>query len=132
LEERLRWQELLVPLIAARLADEPGTANLRASAIVTSALACLDAASEAWDRLQRCNRSGRAVRRSRCCGAILILPCETLSGIFLFARVVLVEADDSMFGGAEPCGVQDFEGVDGLAGGTGNGAVPATAAANCV
>ena len=48
LEERLRWQELLVPLIAARLADEPGTANLRASAIVASALACLDAASEAW------------------------------------------------------------------------------------
>jgi AcrR family transcriptional regulator len=48
LEKRLRWQELLVPLIAARLADESGTANLRASAIVASALACLDAASEAW------------------------------------------------------------------------------------
>ena len=48
LEKRLRWQEMLVPLITARLEDEHGEARLRASAIVASALACLDAASEAW------------------------------------------------------------------------------------
>ena len=48
LEKRLRWQEMLVPLIAARMDDEEGSAHLRASAIVASALACLDAASEAW------------------------------------------------------------------------------------
>jgi len=48
LEKRLRWQEMLVPLIATRLTDQGGPATLRASAIVASALACLDAASEAW------------------------------------------------------------------------------------
>lgn len=48
LEKRLRWHELLVPPVAARLSDDDGRAALRASAIVASALACLDAASEAW------------------------------------------------------------------------------------
>ena len=48
LEKHLRWQEMLVPLIAARLADQGGSATLRAAAIVASALACLDAASQAW------------------------------------------------------------------------------------
>lgn len=48
LEKRLRWQEMLVPLIAARLTGEPGLVQLHASAIVASALACIDAASEAW------------------------------------------------------------------------------------
>ena len=48
LEKRLRWQEMLVPLILERLTGEPGQAHLQASAIVASALACLDAASEAW------------------------------------------------------------------------------------
>ena len=38
-----------MPLIAARLTTlDAGSATLRASAIVASALACLDAASEAW------------------------------------------------------------------------------------
>lgn len=48
MEKRLRWQEMLVPLIAARVGAEKGSATLRASAIVASALACLDTASEAW------------------------------------------------------------------------------------
>lgn len=48
LEKRMRWQELLVPLIALRLAPDGDLTGLRASAIVASALACLDAASEAW------------------------------------------------------------------------------------
>lgn len=47
LEKRLRWQELLVPLIAARLPAE-GDPGLQAHAIVASALSCLDAASRAW------------------------------------------------------------------------------------
>ena len=46
-QKRLRWQELLVPLIEARL-PEGGDRELRASAIVAAALACLDAASRAW------------------------------------------------------------------------------------
>jgi AcrR family transcriptional regulator len=47
LEKRLRWQELLVPLIVARLPAE-GDRDLQAHAIVASALSCLDAASRAW------------------------------------------------------------------------------------
>ena len=48
LEKRLRWQEMLVPLIAARVTGRPGAAHLHATAILASALACLDAASGAW------------------------------------------------------------------------------------
>ena len=48
LEKRLRWQELLVPLIEERLSGTVGSSTVGASAIVASALACLDAASEAW------------------------------------------------------------------------------------
>ncbi|GAA1815718.1 TetR family transcriptional regulator [Agromyces neolithicus] len=48
-EKRLRWQELLVPLIAARL-PSGGDRDLQAHAIVASALSCLDAASRAWLR----------------------------------------------------------------------------------
>ncbi|WIB65934.1 TetR/AcrR family transcriptional regulator [Curtobacterium sp. MCBD17_040] len=47
LEKRLRWQDMLVPLIAARLADT-NDRDLRAHAIVASALTCLDAASREW------------------------------------------------------------------------------------
>ena len=47
LEKRLGWQGLLVPLIAARMPDE-ARPELAALAIVSSALACLDAASTAW------------------------------------------------------------------------------------
>jgi AcrR family transcriptional regulator len=49
LEKRLRWQELFVPLIAARMPAE-GDRDLHAHAIVASALSCLDAASRAWLR----------------------------------------------------------------------------------
>lgn len=49
IEKRLRWQGLLVPRVIVRLNDPAGAdAALQASAIVASALACLDAASEAW------------------------------------------------------------------------------------
>jgi AcrR family transcriptional regulator len=47
-QERLwRWQQLLVPLVAVRMPDGPD-APLRASVVVGAALACLDAAQEAW------------------------------------------------------------------------------------
>ena len=48
-EKQLTWQNLLVPEIARRVAAEPGVAaDVRASALVASALACLDAAANAW------------------------------------------------------------------------------------
>ncbi len=47
LEKRLRWQDRLVPLVAARLGGGPGAA-LRATALVSSAIACTDAALDAW------------------------------------------------------------------------------------
>jgi AcrR family transcriptional regulator len=50
MERRRRWQELLTPLVARRLA--PRTARRgpdpRAAAITGSALACLEAAQEMW------------------------------------------------------------------------------------
>lgn len=46
-QKRSRWQELFVPLVAARL-PEVGDRDLGAHAIVAAALACLDAASRAW------------------------------------------------------------------------------------
>jgi AcrR family transcriptional regulator len=49
LEKRLRWQDMLVPLIASRL-DDTDDRDLRAHAIVASALTCLDAASREWVR----------------------------------------------------------------------------------
>lgn len=48
LEKRLRWQEMLVPLLAVRIGGDQESGRLRAAAIVSSALACLDAASEEW------------------------------------------------------------------------------------
>jgi AcrR family transcriptional regulator len=49
LEKQLHWQELLVPDIARRLGTSlSGTEDVRAHALVASALACLDAASAAW------------------------------------------------------------------------------------
>lgn len=47
IEKRLRWQEMFVPLIAPRVSDGPDRL-LSATAIVASALACLDTASRAW------------------------------------------------------------------------------------
>lgn len=48
LEKRLRWQQMLVPLIAERLAGPQESVTLRASAIVATSLACLDQASRSW------------------------------------------------------------------------------------
>ncbi|WP_280490517.1 TetR family transcriptional regulator [Nocardia carnea] len=48
MEKRLRWQEMFVPLLAARMDGPAERATLRATAIVAAALACLDTASEAW------------------------------------------------------------------------------------
>ncbi len=48
LEKQLLWLDLLVPPIRARLTG--GDAELRAQAIVASALACLDTATEMWIR----------------------------------------------------------------------------------
>lgn len=51
LEKRLQWLEMLVPDIERRLGVAPGsTGDPRAPAIVSSALACLDVAVEAWTR----------------------------------------------------------------------------------
>lgn len=48
MEKRLRWQEMFVPLLAARMDGPAESATLRATAITAAALACLDTASEAW------------------------------------------------------------------------------------
>lgn len=49
LEKQLRWLELLVPEVERRMGILPGgPADARASAIVASALACLDAANQTW------------------------------------------------------------------------------------
>lgn len=54
IEKQLRWQELLVPNIAARLEALPGAeadaSDPRARAIVACALTCLDVAVESWTR----------------------------------------------------------------------------------
>jgi AcrR family transcriptional regulator len=47
-ERRRRWLELLVPLLAERLPSRRRGPDCRAAAIVGSALACLDAAHDAW------------------------------------------------------------------------------------
>lgn len=48
MEKRLRWQEMLVPLLVVRMDGPAEHAGLRATAIVAASLSCLDAASEAW------------------------------------------------------------------------------------
>ncbi|WP_410810879.1 TetR family transcriptional regulator [Micromonospora sp. 067-2] len=48
LEKQLLWTELLVPEIVARLADDTPRADLRARAIVSAALICLDVALNQW------------------------------------------------------------------------------------
>ncbi|MEU4312408.1 TetR family transcriptional regulator [Nocardia sp. NPDC024068] len=48
MEKRLRWQEMFVPLLAARMDGLPERVTLHATAIAAAALSCLDAASEAW------------------------------------------------------------------------------------
>ncbi|WP_167736196.1 TetR family transcriptional regulator [Nocardioides sp. 503] len=49
LERRRRWHELLTPLVTARLPRGRGAAaDVRAAAVTGSALACLEAAQDAW------------------------------------------------------------------------------------
>jgi AcrR family transcriptional regulator len=48
LEKQLHWQDLLVPEIARHLGTASNGKDVRAYAIVASALACLDAAGAAW------------------------------------------------------------------------------------
>ena len=50
LERDRRWRELLTPLVAARLGPRARTSgpDIRAEAIASSALACLEAAQEMW------------------------------------------------------------------------------------
>lgn len=53
-EKHLNWQVDLIPEVKRRLGADPGdrTADLRAAAIITSAIACLDTAGEIWTREQ--------------------------------------------------------------------------------
>lgn len=48
LEKRLQFQEDLLPLIEARMGATAGSADVRARAVITTAFACLDAASMTW------------------------------------------------------------------------------------
>lgn len=47
LEKRLRFQEVLLPLIKARM-DAAGSTDTRARAVLATVFACLDAASMTW------------------------------------------------------------------------------------
>jgi AcrR family transcriptional regulator len=47
-QKRDHWKALLVPLLAARLKGQASTRDLRADAIVSAALSCLDVAATAW------------------------------------------------------------------------------------
>jgi AcrR family transcriptional regulator len=48
LDKQLRWQRLLVPLTQRRLPESGGQGELRARALVSAALGCLDVAATAW------------------------------------------------------------------------------------
>lgn len=54
LEKHLAWQEMLVPVLAHRLSDttdlDGPSADHRATAIIATALTCLDVATETWVR----------------------------------------------------------------------------------
>ena len=50
LEKQILWEELLVPNIVQRLHGDPADRPLRAHAIVSAALSCLDAALNEWSR----------------------------------------------------------------------------------
>ena len=50
-EKHLQWQTDLLPEVRRRLPDpDDDTADLRAAAIIASAIACIDAAGEEWGR----------------------------------------------------------------------------------
>jgi AcrR family transcriptional regulator len=74
LEKHLRWQEQLAPEVERRLGASAAPPGLRGQAIVTTALACLDAATAIWlerdgkggiEELQQlCDQALAAVRNS--------------------------------------------------------------------
>jgi AcrR family transcriptional regulator len=47
-QKRAEWQQALVPVIQRRMGNVDQTPDIRATAIVASALACLDAATDVW------------------------------------------------------------------------------------
>lgn len=47
-QKHAEWQRLLVPVVQARLGGIPTTPSIRATAIVATVLACLDAAMDVW------------------------------------------------------------------------------------
>ncbi|KPI01122.1 TetR/AcrR family transcriptional regulator [Streptomyces sp. NPDC086989] len=50
-QKRLRWQEMVLPAVAARMgAGEGLIPEVRAAAVVATVFACVDAATEAWVR----------------------------------------------------------------------------------
>ncbi|MFE2148028.1 TetR/AcrR family transcriptional regulator [Streptomyces sp. NPDC059456] len=50
-QKRLRWQEMVLPAVAARMgAGEGPIPEVRAAAVVATVFACVDAATEAWVR----------------------------------------------------------------------------------
>jgi AcrR family transcriptional regulator len=52
LEKQILWEQLLVPNIVERLRGTPAERSLRAHAIVSAALSCLEAALNAWAKTQ--------------------------------------------------------------------------------
>jgi AcrR family transcriptional regulator len=48
LEKQILWERMLVPNITERLHGTPASRSLRAHALVSAALSCLDAAVNAW------------------------------------------------------------------------------------
>jgi AcrR family transcriptional regulator len=51
-QKHAQWEKLLVPLVAMRLQGSANTRDLRAHAIVSAALSCLDVAVAEWTRCQ--------------------------------------------------------------------------------
>ncbi|MDX6253872.1 MAG: hypothetical protein QOJ11_206 [Frankiales bacterium] len=49
-QKHAQWQELLIPAVVQRLKGPAGTRELRAQAIVSAALSCLDVAVDEWTR----------------------------------------------------------------------------------
>ncbi|WP_405531141.1 TetR/AcrR family transcriptional regulator [Streptomyces avidinii] len=50
-QKRLRWQEMVLPAVTARMAAGEGpVSEVRAAAVVATVFACVDAATEAWVR----------------------------------------------------------------------------------
>ena len=52
LDKQLRWQQMLIPHVKERLDTAAELGDLKAAALVSSALSCLDVAATAWTRMQ--------------------------------------------------------------------------------